>query len=416
MENDQNTNITENLREHIGTLIKDSHYARILAIDKAPYLDSFIRGESAPPFEIEIQPSSRCNLKCHWCIGAEIQAQNHVLDLPNSINADNIGRIIEGILETRKNGLGVEIVKFSGFIGEPLVRKEVVLSAIQRLVCAGINVGLFTNGVLMTEETWETLANIAYVHVSLDAGPRSFSPCKENKAQDAPCATDTFYRILENIRGLDRQRKKTGWRKKMNINVGYVVTNGNHDDIYETSRLVREAGANLIRFKCDIAGEFDQYKTNVLNKAFAQIEQAQADFHTPPEFSVIAIHSRDDAENKTFANWRCSSGCHFQHFCTTIGSDGNVYLCDHNTMPGAVPLGNAINQAFGSIWDSKLRRYLVNGTEHICRSGVCPPFGCKVNAFLAEIIGLREIHGAETVITALQLLRNEAMIIKEVTR
>ena len=173
MKNDQSKVITEKLRKHLGTLIEESHYVRILAIDKAPYLDAFIRGESVPPFEIEIQPSSRCNLKCRWCIGEEIQAQNHVLNLPNAINADNIGHIVEGILEAKQNGLGVEIVKFSGFIGEPLVQKGAVLSAIQRLACAGVKVGLFTNGVLMTEDTWETLANIAYVHVSLDAGPRS---------------------------------------------------------------------------------------------------------------------------------------------------------------------------------------------------------------------------------------------------
>ena len=404
----------ENLQNHIGALIEESHYARILAIDKAPYLDAFIRGESVPPFEIEIQPSSKCNLKCRWCLGEEVQAQNKVLNLPNLIHANNIDRIVEGILGTKQNGLGVETVKFSGFIGEPLIRKQNVLTAMKKLVSAGVKVGLFTNGVLMTKETWETLASIAYVHISLDAGPRSFSRCKENRMQDDADAPDMFYRILDNIRGLALKRKKIGNGKKMDMMIGYVVTEANHDEIYEVSRLVREAGADLIRFKCDITGKFDLCKAGVFNEAFSQIEQAQADFHKPPEFSVIAIHSRNDVENKTFANWNCSNGCYYQYFCTTIGSDGNVYLCDHNTMPGAIPLGNAINQPFSHIWDSIRRKFLAKFPEQICLSSVCPPFGRRINAFLAEITALCDIHGEEAIIAALELVRNEAAKIKEV--
>jgi len=408
MKNDQSKIITEKLRKHIGSLIEDSHYVRIIAIDKAPYLDAFIRGESFPPFEIEIQPSSKCNLKCKWCIGEEIQARNQVMNLPDIINADNIGRIVEGILETRQNGLGVEIVKFSGFIGEPLSRKEAVLSAIQRLACACVKVGMFTNGVLMTEDTWEILANISYVHVSLDSGPRSFSWCKENKSPDNPHSTKTFDLILDNIRGLDRQRKKTGWRKDLKINVGYVVINENYDEIYETSRLVRDAGADSIRFKYDITGGgYELFKAGTHNEAFSQIERAHADFHNPPEFSVSSIHSRDDLENNKFANWKCSDGCYYQHFTSTIGSDGNVYICDHNTMLNATTFGNAITRPFSEIWDSKLRRYSINGTSKICKCSVCPPFGRRVNAFLSEIVDYRERYGIEVVVSALELLRNE---------
>jgi len=394
------------LQNRISTLINESSYIRNLAIDRAPYLDAFIKGESFPPFEIEIQPSSNCDLECVWCIGKEIQAQNRARKLPDEIDINNIDQIIEGILETRQNGLGVEIVKFSGFIGEPLYNKDVVLSAIQRLTCAGVDVGVFTNGLNMTDETWQILSNISYVHVSLDSGPRSFSWCKENKPLDSQHSSDKFHKILHNIRGLARQRKKTGWRKKMNLNVGYIVINGNHNEIYETCNLVKKAGADSIRFKCDITGEHNLCSAGVLDDAFSQIEKAQADFHNPPEFSVITVHSRDDIKNKAYTAWRSSSGCYYHLFCTTIGSDGCVYICDHNTMPGAIPLGNAINQPFSEIWNSTSRNFMISGTEHICKSSVCPPFGCKVNFFLKEIVYMREIYGADAIIEALENIRN----------
>ena len=42
------------------------NYERNLLVDKAPYLDAFVEGKPFPPFEVEIQMSSNCNLQCRW--------------------------------------------------------------------------------------------------------------------------------------------------------------------------------------------------------------------------------------------------------------------------------------------------------------------------------------------------------------
>jgi sulfatase maturation enzyme AslB (radical SAM superfamily) len=99
-----------------------------------------------------------------------VQDRKRVMRLPNNINSKNIDSIVDGIINYNIDGIGVRMVKFSGFIGEPLLLKETSLKAIQRLAGAGIQVGLFTNGVFMDSSTWKTLSNVEYVHISLDAG------------------------------------------------------------------------------------------------------------------------------------------------------------------------------------------------------------------------------------------------------
>jgi sulfatase maturation enzyme AslB (radical SAM superfamily) len=401
--------ITEKLRTYIRTSYNEPfNYERYLCFDKAPYLDAFINDLKVPPFEVEIQMSSRCNLSCLWCIGDEVQSKKQVLNLPNILNKNNIDRVVDGILSMRENDLAIDIVKFSGFIGEPLIQKEATLHAIQRFAGAGIKVGLFTNGVLLTEDTWSTLSNIEYVHISLDAGPSTFYWLKEKGNSRRNAFTEnTFKTVINNLTGLHKCRQRKGDRGNVKLNVGYVIVSGNVAEIYEASKQVKEAGADMIRFKCDIANIHDLVQTDLLDSVFTQIERVKNEFHNPPAFSVHSIHSRQEIEDHSYSNWKCDKGCYYQFFMTTIGSDGNLYFCDHNTMPGGIPIGNVIDHSFRDIWLNDRHKYLSNGVKYLCQSGVCPPFGNRVNAFLHEIVELKKDYGSAAVIEALNVLRKE---------
>ncbi len=404
-------------------------YCRYLLVDKAPYLDAFIQGKDFPPFEVEMQMSSRCNLRCRWCIGDEVQTRRRVLHLPNNITADNVGVLIRGLTSITANGLSVETVKFSGFIGEPLGNKA-TLHAMVQLKGDGRRVGLFTNGVLMGPETWWTLGGIDYVHVSLDAGPSSFFWLKEDSRPPREgqtgrtYTTKTFYAVLENIKGLSEHPHR---QDELRINVGYVVVPGNHQEIYETVKLVKDAGADSIRFKCDIGGRHplspketthegrggagpetaeDGGGLDITDGVFAQIARARADFANG-SFQVQEVHSKDDVRSHTYEQWSCKRGCYFQKFFGTIGSDGNAYLCDHNTTPAGVSLGNCIDEPFGAVWKGEQRRCITEHMDIFCRCNVCPPFANRVNPFLARIAERVRQGGSDRVQDAVNQLRQD---------
>ena len=383
------------------------NYERYLLIDKSAYLIAFIEGRPFPPFEVEIQMSSKCNLQCRWCIGDEIQEKNRVMRLPDNINENNVDRLVDGIIKFRLNDLDIETVKFSGFIGEPLLNKSATLKAIRALIGEGLRVGLFTNGVLMDKSTWKTLVNMDYVHISLDAGYSSFFWLKESPS--AVYTQDTFYKVMDNIKGLDKSRRQKQPESKLKINIGYVVVPGNHDHIYEISKMVREAGADSIRFKCDIGERYDLKKAGVIETVYKEIEKVKAELENPSTFKVYTIHSRQDVEDKTYKAWRCENGCFYHHFLGTVGSNGDMYTCDHNTIPGAIPFGNIINQSFYEVWTSERRKYLTDGIQYVCQCGVCPPFGNRANFFLKEIHDLTQQYGISPVKEAINDLRTEFM-------
>jgi len=306
-------------------------YEALFLREQRPYLDRYLANEPFPPFEVEIQMSSSCNLSCSWCVGSKLSGKR----LKNRIDKENIYDIVDGLLATEINGLKIKRVKFSGFIGEPLVVREATLRGIRTLSRGGVEVGLFTNGTLMTEDTWDTLGGISYVHVS----------------QLTPKA-------LENIRGLAHRRRSWG---KVKINVGVVVVSRNVAELKVLAALARGAGADSVRFKYDITASTAYGAEIAVDAAKVMVKSKDFDVIEVPRYAQV---------------WEHTKGCHFQNFLGTIGSDGGVYMCDHTTTPDAICHGNALERSFHDIWMKRL--------EHacVCKCSTCPPYGDAVNRFI----------------------------------
>ncbi len=400
----EKSKIRDVLQSHLNCN-EDNYFDYVLFLlrEKRKYVNAFIQSRKFPPFEIEIQVSSKCNLECKWCIGEVMQSNRQVQNLPNNIKKSNIDNIVDGIIDFDIDGMGVEFVKFSGYIGEPLLKKDETIKAIRTLVGAGKKVGLFTNGFFMNPDTWGTLVNIDYVHVSLDAGPKTFHWLKDSPK--LPFGYDSFNKVISNIEGLVKKRNSSS-SSNLKINIGYVVVPGNHEEIFETSKIVKSVGADSIRFKCDIEGKHDLVKCNILDEVFDQIDKARNELHEEGVFSVFSVHSKEDIKDRNYARWRCEYGCEFQNFFATIGSDGNLYLCDHNTMPNAISLGNAIDDPINKIWESNRRDYISNGIEFMCQSNVCPPFANKVNFFLSDLKDMVDKYGSDRVMGVIDEIVN----------
>ncbi|MDQ1248729.1 MAG: hypothetical protein QG597_3102, partial [Actinomycetota bacterium] len=167
-----------------------------------PLFAATAEGQTLPPYEVLIHPSSCCNLRCQWCIGDHVpvevwdeprhqltllEAAKHAPDhLPDTLGdpaaMNRLVRDIVGYRRTasypcdggrREREFRVENVSFSGLIGEPLVSWAALLPAIEYLLEHDVRVGLFTNAVLMDRQVVGVLARAAYVNVSLDAATGS---------------------------------------------------------------------------------------------------------------------------------------------------------------------------------------------------------------------------------------------------
>jgi MoaA/NifB/PqqE/SkfB family radical SAM enzyme len=361
------------------------------------HIKAVLLGEKIPPFEVEIQTSSRCNLSCFWCIGDNIQTMNEVTRLPNNITADNVSRITQSLIDYKKGDLGIDTVKFSGFIGEPLVNRQATLNAMKHLNGNGIKVGLFSNGILLADaEVQDTVVHNDYVHISLDAGTAetfAFSKSKANYDE----GKKNFDLILKNINSLASLKRTRN--TKMALNIGFMINQYNYKEIYDISKRVKEEGADSIRFKCDVAGKW-KLSDEQIQVIDGQIKQAKNDLENNG-FRAIQVHT--DEEMKISARLDFQK-CYSHHFWGTIGSDGNVYPCDFTTFPGAPHYGNAINKSFKDVWEGPLRHQIIGGVPAVCHK-ICSPFAIRINYFLNRIKTIVDEKGMEFV----ESQRNEVL-------
>jgi sulfatase maturation enzyme AslB (radical SAM superfamily) len=265
----------------------------------------------------------------------------------------------------------------------------------------------------MTKDTWPTLCRLHYVNVSLDAGSKKYVSLK---GRSSVATTPTFEQVIDNIRGLSeerrRQRSDLTIQPRPNLNnitVSYVVVPDNCKEIAEVVSKTENAGADAIRFKCDIGGKYPLGES-IRRQAFAALREAQhpdARRDPPSSFRVTVIHDEADVAHETYRSWRKQYGCYYHLFATTIGSDGQVYLCDHNAIRGAQPLGDAVRGTLASVWAGSQRQAVVGNIAQTCCSSVCPPFGNAVNLFLRKVEDLAGVHGTSDVLGALRLLHGK---------
>lgn len=370
---------------------------RLLLTARRPYLDAFVEGRSFPPFEVEIQPTSRCNLKCTWCMGTGGHGTKPEM-LPNALSATNVDAVIDGILATEVGGLRIEAVRFAGFTGEPLMNRRTTLRAMERLLAAGLQVSLFTNGVLMGPDTWATLSRLTYVHVSIDAGPTTYAQLKEGRPAGG---AGHLERVIANVRGLHGARREAA--EGTEVHVGYILVPESLVDLEAVARSAQRAGADRFVVKCDITGQHELGRRGLLDEAFRRVDALKQTLDDPPRFSVTAVHSRQEAG--AGRRWRQARGCHYHHFMGTVASDGRTYLCDYNTLPGGAVTGDLLERTFDAVWFGQQRNELASRPPFPCRSTFCPPDANRANFFLDEIRTLVDAHGADTVMAGLDLLR-----------
>jgi cyclic pyranopterin phosphate synthase len=172
--------------------------------------------------DLRISVTDRCNLRCTYCMPAEVVFK----DRDELLTYEEIARVAAVAA-----GLGIRTIRLTG--GEPLVRRDVA-GLVRRLVAVpGIEeVALTTNGLLLEEQAADLhAAGLARLNVSLDA-----------------LREDVFERIARR-RGLERvlaglaAAKRQGFRE---IRINAVSIRGlTEDEIVPLARFCRREGFRL---------------------------------------------------------------------------------------------------------------------------------------------------------------------------
>jgi len=336
----------------------ENHPERIKAI---------LEGKIVPPYEVEIQPSSICNLSCKHCFGHALTNK----PIPDKINKKEIEKIARKINKFKENGFKIETIKFCGTTGEPLVNPT-TLYAINLFKKLGKNIILFTNG-LYLDKKYQGNKYLDYVlkanklNLSLDVGSEeTFKKLKRRKG---------FNRIIRSLEELIEKRNKTN--SGLNIIISYVIGTENYHEITKTTKLIKDLGADEIRFRVDFT--HTEKIHSISEEIISKLKRAKQ--YQTKDFIVTSVYSNKEIEKEDSVFHAYEKKCFNQHFWACIGPDAELYSCGHRTYHGVESYGSLLDSSFRELWTSKKRlTNLTDLPDDHCK--FCSPSSKRRNTFM----------------------------------
>lgn len=362
-----------------------------------PRIQNIFNGNKVLPHEIIIHPTWTCNLRCKWCIGQNVNANNiEPLDLQEKLHdPNNMLKMLQNICSSEEEGFyyengkqkheifKVNNISFSGLIGEPLIAKAAVLKGMEYLINRNIRTGIFTNGLLIDSQAIHTLANINYVLISVDAANNeTYNFMKCSGLSQTEKRVDL---ILENIAKLNDERLKN--KSNLDINVGFVVNEYNYKEIYKLASLLSEIGVHYLRLKFDIA-----IKHKLNNKQLDDVKKQIICIHNKLDndyFKLVEIHRMSELISSD--QKRLFNKCFINKIYAAIGPDAHLYACNYHAKEGGIRCGDVLNENFIDAW-----REFNHSNVNLCPN-VCDPFKNRANNMLSELYDINKLYGIEVI-------------------
>jgi len=274
------------------------------------WLEGCAKGDFLPPVTIDIDPSGRCNLNCVWCNFVDYNKQ-HDCDIPK----DHLLKIADFA-----STWGVKSVHVLGG-GEPLMNKG-TNALLLRLKNNDMPSGLITNGVLLTDELIETIANSCrWIGISLDAGTgESYKKVKGISSHNL------FDKVLSNITKLCSKIKELN--SGCSVCFKYLLHPSNAHEILTAAKLAKSIGVN--EFQVRPAGWENISNENVKPFDFNNVLEIIDDqiFNAllleDKNFRVYGIRHKFSPTKQKKINY---SKCCASPIVLIFGADGNCHVC-----------------------------------------------------------------------------------------
>lgn len=340
-------------------LLKD-HFPRVKAI---------LQGKIVPPYELEIQPSSYCNLKCDHCFG------RYYDKIPGHINKEELRAIANKVYNFRENGFKIDVIKFCGTTGDPLCN-AVTAEGIRLFKNLGKKVIIFTNGTLLNREVkleigkapyYQFIAQADKLNLSLDASSReNFYKLK---------GEDNFPDVISGLENLLKLRNEKG--TGLNVITSFVIGEKNYQEIVPFARLMKSLGVDEIRYRIDFTdtGKVRELSDRIV-KDLHEAESLETD-----NFTVVPIYSEEEISQDDSVFHASGRKCFNHHFWACIGPNSELYACGHRTRADVNSYGDFLSGDFISSWTSERRLTNVkNLPDEKCV--ICSPSSVRRNDFM----------------------------------
>jgi MoaA/NifB/PqqE/SkfB family radical SAM enzyme len=307
---------------------------------------------SVSPRSIQIECTTRCNLKCTFC------ELSYWTEKPADLKLDHIQKMVEHLPKLKR-------VDLTG-IGESLMNRD-FFAIVKFLKSRGLYVTLNDNFTLMTEKTAHRIVELGVdqIFLSLDGAT------KETYEQIRVGAN--FDKVIANARRLQQTKRQLG-KKRPEVKINTVVCSINYQELPAIVELAREMGIGMVQFVNAITFEHtaDVATTGVQPEVQAIFQKTLERAHQLGVLVKIELFDKLPVQQCDFP-WK-------RNFVTY---DGYVHPCCYTTQTGdrraqnRRSFGNLSASSFEEIWHSEVyttfRRKMWKGVlPHACEH--CPKY------------------------------------------
>lgn len=321
-------------------------------------VSKWLAGEEVYPIYIEISPSGACNHRCTFCALDFMEYKPRFLD--TAILKERLSEM---------GRLGVKSVMYGGE-GEPFLHKDIG-DIIVHTKRSGIDVGITTNGVLLTAALAEKiLGSTSWIKISMNAGNAdAYAKVHRTQARD-------FDRLVNNLTEAVRLQQELG--TNCTIGAQMVLIPENAETAESLARTAKEIGLRYVVIKpySQHHKSITQEYSDVDYSAFHHLKDKLSQYNDQ-SFSVIF---REKTMQKMKRTRRGYERCLALPFWSYIDSGGNVWGCSAYLSDERFRYGNIQEQTFEQIWTGDRRRENLKMV-----AADLDPEGCRMNCRMDEI-------------------------------
>lgn len=346
--------------------VQATPYSSLKIFHHVEALKKLERGERLAPIYIRIKPTNCCNHKCYYCSYAD-----NALGLRDSVRKqDQISwDKMQEIIQDMKD-MGVKAVTFSGG-GEPLVYPYIV-EAMKKILEAGIDLSIITNGQLLKDERARVLTQAKWVRISCDAVQAGTYAKIRNLPEDA------LLEVWHNIEQFAKSKPDT-----CELGVNFVIHHENYKEIYAMAKKMKSLGVNHIKYAARITKDLFEYHEPFKNEAVSQVEQAKRDFEDK-NFRIIDKYASDFDTAMVFE--RKYKKCYINQIFTVIAADSKIYFCHDKAYVSSGVVADLKETSLREAWFSSevCERYKTfNAEKECCHHCVYDDRNLLLNSFFS---------------------------------
>ncbi|MGB5637103.1 MAG: radical SAM protein [Waterburya sp.] len=310
---------------------------------------------SFSPRSIQIECTTRCNLKCTFC---EI---SYWTETPADLEFDNVQQMVAHLPKLKR-------IDLTG-IGEALVNNN-FFEIVKFLKDKGIYITLNDNFTLMTEQTARRIIDLGIdqIFLSLDGATADTYESIRRGAK--------FERVIANVKRLVALKQEMG-SKLPEVKINTVVCNTNYQELPAIIEIAHEVGIGMVQFVNIVT--FDD--TSSMGTRELRQEVRQKFNEALNKAQELGILVKVELFDKLPVQQ-----CDFPWTRNFVTYDGYVHPCCYTTQNGdrkaqnSRSLGNLAKDTYGNIWQNdeytEFKAKMAQGIlPHQCAH--CPKFEGK---------------------------------------